>query len=96
MTKERVVERVRTVVKGKGGCCGGGDAPFPSTTALFIDRTPLCEIKKVTASQDDDFVGACNIAVWLCRKDERAKKSQALGMTKEEHLLMESGYRRRF
>src|SRR5882757_5344849 len=23
-----------------------GDAPFPSTTALFIDITPLCEIKK--------------------------------------------------
>jgi hypothetical protein len=40
--------------------------------------------KKVTTSQDDDFVGACNIAVWMCRKDERAKKSQALGMTKEE------------
>jgi len=32
-------------------------------------------------AQDDDFVGACNIAVWMCRKDERAKKSQALGMT---------------
>jgi hypothetical protein len=56
MTKERVVERERTVVEGQGGCWGGGDAPFPSTTALFIDSTPLCEIKKVTASQDDDFV----------------------------------------
>jgi hypothetical protein len=53
--KERVVERERTVVKGQGGCWGGGDAPLPSTTALFIDITPLCEIKKVTASQDDDL-----------------------------------------
>ena len=66
------------------------------STTLFIDRTPLCEIKKVTASQDDDFVGACNIAVWMSRKDERAKNSQALATTKEEHILMESGYRRRF
>src|SRR6266702_8224712 len=50
MTKERVVERERTVVEGQASCWGGGDAPFPSTTALFIDRTPLCEIKKVTTS----------------------------------------------
>jgi hypothetical protein len=58
MTKGRVVERGRAVVEGQGGCWCGGDAPFPSTIALFIDSTPLCEIKKVTAAQDDDFVGA--------------------------------------
>jgi hypothetical protein len=43
-TKERVVERVRTVIEGQGGCRGGGDA-FSSTA------TVLCEIKKVTASE---------------------------------------------
>jgi hypothetical protein len=44
MTKERVVERERTVVKGQGGCWGGGDA-------FFIDSNVLCQIKKVTASE---------------------------------------------
>jgi hypothetical protein len=42
MTKERVVERVRTVVKGQDSCWAAG-TPFPSTA------TVLCEIKKVTA-----------------------------------------------
>jgi hypothetical protein len=28
------------------------------------------------------LLGACNTAGWICRKHERSKKSQALGMTK--------------
>jgi hypothetical protein len=65
MTEEKMVERERTVVEGQGSCWGGAGAPFPSITALFIDSTPLCEIKKVTTSQDDVFVGEleCESAV---------------------------------
>jgi hypothetical protein len=56
MTKERMVERERTVVEGYGSCWGGGEA-------FSIDNRPLyrqhafVRKKRVTASQDDVFVG---------------------------------------
>ena len=53
MTKERVVERERTAVKGQGSCWHGWEA-FPSTTARSFGNTRSC-----------------------------AKRSHALGMTKE-------------
>jgi ABC-type lipoprotein release transport system permease subunit len=34
---------------------------------ILVGCTKTREIKKVTTSQDDDFVGACNLAVWMCR-----------------------------
>jgi hypothetical protein len=43
--KGRVVERVRTVVKGQGGCWGGGDT-LPLTTALSIDSNRFCAKSK--------------------------------------------------
>jgi hypothetical protein len=69
MTKGRVVERERTIVKGQGGCWGGGDASFPSTTALFIDSTFLCEIKKVKASRDDKGKGDASKKLQRVQKD---------------------------
>ena len=32
-----------------------------------------CDRSVRRSAQDDDFVGACNIAVWMGRKDEREK-----------------------
>src|ERR1700759_2592146 len=37
--------------------------------------------RKVTGSQDDDFVGGVNTTGWICRKHEKIEKSQALRMT---------------
>ncbi|MDX6462193.1 MAG: hypothetical protein QOE55_5890 [Acidobacteriaceae bacterium] len=37
---------------------------------ILVGCTKTREIKKVTTSQDYDFVGACNIVVWMCRTKE--------------------------
>jgi hypothetical protein len=41
----------------------------------------LLSLYRVVKARRAGFVGACNIAVGMCRKDERAKKSQALRIT---------------
>jgi hypothetical protein len=46
MTKERVVQRERIVVKGQGRCRGGGGNAFPSTTALSIDTNRFVRNQK--------------------------------------------------
>jgi hypothetical protein len=54
MTKERVVERERIVVKEQGRCRGGrGERLFHRQPPSPSTPTVLCEIKKVTASRDD-------------------------------------------
>jgi hypothetical protein len=45
MTKGRVVERERTVVRGQGGCWGGG-TPILSTTVLTSDSSRVCAKSK--------------------------------------------------
>jgi len=45
MTKERVVERERTVAKGQGGCWGGGDA-FSLDPRLSFDTTVFVRNQK--------------------------------------------------
>jgi hypothetical protein len=45
MTKERVVERERTVAKGQGGCWGGGDA-FSLDHRLSFDNNRFCAESK--------------------------------------------------
>jgi hypothetical protein len=52
--------------------------PCPSTTVLFIDSTPLFEIKKVTASQDDGLVGVLKNILVGCTKNKRNQKSHNL------------------
>jgi hypothetical protein len=49
MTKERVVERERTVAKGQGGCWGGGDEFSLDHRLSFDNNRFYAESKKSQA-----------------------------------------------
>jgi hypothetical protein len=50
MTKERVVEREKAVVRGQGDCWGGEDVLFLDNRPLPWQLPFLCESKKVAGS----------------------------------------------